>query len=844
MRKRTRKHRRSQTGGNREHILNIVEAYKNYRKEIGRGWEGELPFDTEDFVDWADGYLSLVADDGSSEAILLLLDHYYLIYGEGPVIKDPLSKTEFAKQYAIKVLGCGEFTIESCLRARIARDNPLISGHEAEEEAARGAAAPVSVKIVAPLISVRYGGFWEIPLNLGKMGMFGTLSTLKEYINKLPIKKPTAPWGFKINDSVLEDSYALNGLEGDSVLDIYTLVPDPAHGVSYSSPPRKDLPLSQSSSVPHTQNKGGRKPESENDDFNAPESSITIVTPRGRHIYKVGSSFSLELAKADLGIPDDQEFVLDDVSLTPIINIRFSAWAKKDITINVRPVPVGGGGGAASKPPPSSHIMAQSRVTSWCHDPSEWGCDDRAGMSDSMAATASLSNRTVSSTAFGKELLAATRAKNAPECLRLVGLRADLTVKDDNEDAALALACWSSLPDVALAIIKCPGVEIDARNRYGNTPLMYASARGLVPVVAALLSKGADINAVNKGGETALFFACSNSQSATALQLIEAGANVNPAKYKPLSRPAVNCPEMAAVKTALLARGARKEDDAAASPPPATASSSSATAASPPPATASSSSATAAPAAAAAPQTSSSSEAAAAIAATASTAKRPRPPPPADAADAVAARARAPPNSPDAATALGKKLLDAMVAKNVPECLRLVGEGADLAVKDDYGNAALLLACTHSLPEVSLAIINCPGVEIDARNNSGTTPLIRASEKGLTAVVAALLSMGADINAVDNAGNTALFFACAFSHAATALHLINADTDVNKGKDKPLRYCSDKAEMAAVKAALLARGASKEDDTPATSGGAGGKRRRRTPRRRPTSKRKTRKNTH
>ena len=159
-------------------------------------------------------------------------------------------------------------------------------------------------------------------------------------------------------------------------------------------------------------------------------------------------------------------------------------------------------------------------------------------------------------TALGKELLAAIKAKNVPECLRLVGAGADLAVRDKDGDTALLLACMWSPPEVSLAIMECPGVEIDARNRYEDTPLMLASGSGLAPVVAALLSKRADINAVDKYGQTALYWACDWSHAATALHLIEAGANVNKGKYKPLSHPNVNAPPMAAVKAALLARGA------------------------------------------------------------------------------------------------------------------------------------------------------------------------------------------------------------------------------------------------------------------------------------------------
>jgi hypothetical protein len=151
MRKRTRKHRRNQRGGNRDLILLIIPKYQEYRRESGLPpWNSELDFDTESFIDWIDGYLSCVADDGSSEVILLLLEHYYDVYGSGPETKDSWTKKEFAKEYANRVLGCAEFTIESCLLARIVADNPRNPELEEEEEALLDAVALMAATATAP----------------------------------------------------------------------------------------------------------------------------------------------------------------------------------------------------------------------------------------------------------------------------------------------------------------------------------------------------------------------------------------------------------------------------------------------------------------------------------------------------------------------------------------------------------------------------------------------------------------------------------------------------------------------------------------------------------------------
>lgn len=92
---------------------------------------------------------------------------------------------------------------------------------------------------------------------------------------------------------------------------------------------------------------------------------------------------------------------------------------------------------------------------------------------------------------LGKELLVSIISQNTPDSLRLVEIGADLTVKDSDGDAALALACWQSLPEVALAIAAAERVDIEAKNKRGATALSYACTLGLTSVITSLLEKGA-----------------------------------------------------------------------------------------------------------------------------------------------------------------------------------------------------------------------------------------------------------------------------------------------------------------------------------------------------------------
>ena len=71
------------------------------------------------------------------------------------------------------------------------------------------------------------------------------------------------------------------------------------------------------------------------------------------------------------------------------------------------------------------------------------------------------------------------------------------------------------------------------------------------------------------------------------------------------------------------------------------------------------------------------------------------------------------------------------------------------------------------------------GVNADAKDNDGDTPLITAAMKGHTGMANALLDAGADVDATNNAGDTALLAAAANGHAATAKALLDAGADTD-----------------------------------------------------------------
>lgn len=71
------------------------------------------------------------------------------------------------------------------------------------------------------------------------------------------------------------------------------------------------------------------------------------------------------------------------------------------------------------------------------------------------------------------------------------------------------------------------GADVNAKNEYGNTALIYAACCGHNDCLSALIVAGADVNAKNDDGNTALTLAAGNGHKDCVAALIAAGADVN-----------------------------------------------------------------------------------------------------------------------------------------------------------------------------------------------------------------------------------------------------------------------------------------------------------------------------
>ena len=140
----------------------------------------------------------------------------------------------------------------------------------------------------------------------------------------------------------------------------------------------------------------------------------------------------------------------------------------------------------------------------------------------------------------------------------------------------------------------------------------------------------------------------------------------------------------------------------------------------------------------------------------------------------------------------------------------LVARDANVEAVDYEGNHALHYAIEFDQEAAALFLIQLDPPCVNARNTSGTTPLMHAAGHGLVGVMEALLAKGVDVEAVDSSEGRALHYALHTKQEAAALYLIQCDSpcDVNAldidGKT-PLMHAASSGVVGVMRA-LVAKG--------------------------------------
>ena len=132
----------------------------------------------------------------------------------------------------------------------------------------------------------------------------------------------------------------------------------------------------------------------------------------------------------------------------------------------------------------------------------------------------------------------------------------DPNARNPEGQTALHLALRDQSPRVAEALWRHPGLEVDASNASGETPLMLAALRGQFEWAQRLLARGAK---VHQAGWSPLHYAATGTETRLVALLLDRGAPIDAASPN-RSTPLMMAARYGAEATVdlLLQRGADK----------------------------------------------------------------------------------------------------------------------------------------------------------------------------------------------------------------------------------------------------------------------------------------------
>jgi ankyrin repeat protein len=134
---------------------------------------------------------------------------------------------------------------------------------------------------------------------------------------------------------------------------------------------------------------------------------------------------------------------------------------------------------------------------------------------------------------------------------------------------------------------------------------------------------------------------------------------------------------------------------------------------------------------------------------------------------------------------IDRQLVAAAYENDVAAARRLIEEGADVNAKDETQQSAYLIATSEVGDDPRLLELTLDaGADVDAKDSYNGTGLIRAGERGHSAVVRRLLETDIEIDHVNRLGWTALLEAIILGeggreHTRTVRLLVDAGADVN-----------------------------------------------------------------
>lgn len=131
-----------------------------------------------------------------------------------------------------------------------------------------------------------------------------------------------------------------------------------------------------------------------------------------------------------------------------------------------------------------------------------------------------------------KKFLSATQKGNLPDIGQYLQDGGNVNAVNGFGYTALILACKEGRDEVVSFLLNVPGINLDAKNRRGDTALIYASRKGFLGIVIKLLDKGASPDLNNGLGDRALLWAARNGYEDIVIALLHKGVDVNAANHK------------------------------------------------------------------------------------------------------------------------------------------------------------------------------------------------------------------------------------------------------------------------------------------------------------------------
>ncbi|MFZ4728702.1 MAG: ankyrin repeat domain-containing protein [Pseudanabaena sp.] len=112
------------------------------------------------------------------------------------------------------------------------------------------------------------------------------------------------------------------------------------------------------------------------------------------------------------------------------------------------------------------------------------------------------------------QLLIAAQNGNIKEVRSLISQATDVNVRDEYGWTPILWAAMNGHTDV-VRVLLVSGANPNTRNKYGWTPLMWAAGQGFGEIVRSLIASGARLNAQDRNGWTAMMWAWDGNHQET-----------------------------------------------------------------------------------------------------------------------------------------------------------------------------------------------------------------------------------------------------------------------------------------------------------------------------------------